>query len=574
MEADSRLPVIGYVTISAHPGVGLLKLQTTKPPNTACSANGACCILNADFLDHIGIAGDSISADALKEMVFAIITKCEGIGISVHAIVSDMGPCNQALWKKCGISACRDGQAVVSCPHPCAGDTDRKLFFVADAPHILKNIRAHLVRGQSIRLPRDVAEKHNLPTAEVSICYVKKLAEIDAALSLNLCPHLKPHFLDNRHYDKMNVSSAVGVLNRAVSAGIRLLVEMGKLTRDALATAWFIEQVHRWFSIMTARSFSTAMSHAKEDKHEAAVEFLKSFASLFRGISIYGPNQREAFKPVQAGVLVATTAAVEIQEQLLTSHGFRFVLLSRLSQDALENLFSTVRLKNPVPRPLEFKATLRLITLSQFFCPSSRSGYTVDDSSDLLDFIQYREEDNNSTNIDVDLEPLDLTLSAGELNGLERQSLTYLAGYVTRAMRRHKLCDKCTNFLEESRVTEHDRLLALKSYRQPGEPNPLITPSSHVVQLLQHADKVFNSRKEDVLKVSMKTMRDVVLETSRPLQFPLCHGLPTKLVDFYLMLKLRIHLRKLNVSARAKSQPSGKTASKSVGMRVLANSVR
>ncbi|XP_064476034.1 uncharacterized protein LOC135389915 [Ornithodoros turicata] len=121
---------------------------------------------------------------------------------------------------------------------------------------------------------------------------------------------------------------------------------------------------------------------------------------------------------------------------------------------------------------------------------------------------------------------------------------------------------------------DHDRLLCLKTYRKPQEKNPLTTPSKHVVELLAHADKVFNSKKPVILSLSVSDLTDLVLQSSRVLPIPEWHRLSAKLVDFYLMLRLRIHLRKLNTLATAKTKQSGKTGSKSVGMRTLANNVR
>lgn len=78
-----------------------------------------------------------------------------------------MGPSNKALWNRCGISATRSTRPVVSCKHPCAANTGRQLHFLADAPHVLKNIRNRIVKGHSFILPDAIKEKCNLPTNKV-----------------------------------------------------------------------------------------------------------------------------------------------------------------------------------------------------------------------------------------------------------------------------------------------------------------------------------------------------------------------------------------------------------------------
>ncbi|KAH7964860.1 hypothetical protein HPB49_001931 [Dermacentor silvarum] len=97
--------------------------------------------------------------------------------------------------------------------------------------------------------------------------------------------------------------------------------------------------------------------------------------SLIRSLSI-GSTGR-IWKPVQTEILLSTGAALAIQEELLMNHGFSFVLFSRLSQDALENFFTTIRLRNPVPKPRTFKSALRSASLAQFLRPNANGSYAA-----------------------------------------------------------------------------------------------------------------------------------------------------------------------------------------------------
>lgn len=264
--------------------------------------------------------------------------------------------------------------------------------------------------------------------------YIKDLADTDAAHDLKLAPYLKPKHLYLNHFDKMSVASAVAVLNRSVAAGIRVLLLMGKLPPEASTTAWFLDQVDRWLTFMTSRNVSTGMSLLKESQHEDAVQFLEETSTLFAGLSIKKDAQKDCFKPVQAGLLVSTRSTLELQQKLLHEQKFKFVLLGRLTQDALENLFSCVRSKNPVPRALEFKLTLRLIMLSQFFKPSRKGCYAIDDRVDLMEFLaeqnskgQSHADPNHSADsigLHVDLEEAGMP----PLEEVEKQSLVYVVG--------------------------------------------------------------------------------------------------------------------------------------------------
>lgn len=392
---------------------------------------------------------------------------------------------------------------------------------------------------------------------------------------MKLAPHLKLRYLDPSHYEKMNVSSAVAVLNHAVAAAIRVLVNLGHLGKESLTTAWFLEQVDQWFSFMSSRSISTGMSCLNENKHGDAVNFLQKFARLMSAVSIRNQNQRDCFKPVQAGVMVSTASAIAVQSFLLQEHKFKFVMLGRLSQDALENLFSCVRAKNPVPRALEFKLTLRLIMLSQYFRPSRKGSYNISDCTDLLEFVELRKgvprEASCNSSIDVEDE-LDMTEDTTPMGQIEVQSLCYVAGYVTRSVSScYSLCAACRRFLQDDKVTDSDDLLGFKSYRGPNEINPLCRPSKKVFRLLQCADKVFRQYEHKVLNVPLRVITQAVLQSTTPDGYPSCHNIRKKLVDKFLALRMRIALRKMNNKQKTTSSKCG---SKSVGMRVLADNVK
>lgn len=110
-------------------------------------------------------SADSFDAKQVLAILFDIIARCEAIGLSVDCVTSDMGSGNQAIWRLCNIVATRYGHPRTTCPHPCKGD--RSLHFLADAPHLLKNLRGHLVRQQKIILDEATVVNNKLPTNEV-----------------------------------------------------------------------------------------------------------------------------------------------------------------------------------------------------------------------------------------------------------------------------------------------------------------------------------------------------------------------------------------------------------------------
>lgn len=437
-------------------------------------------------------------------------------------------------------------------------------------------------------------------TAQVSISYVREVAQRDGTSDLKLAPHLKEKHLDPSHYEKMSVGSALAVINHSTGSAIRALVREGKMPPAATTTAWFLETVFRWFRLMTSRKMSLAMSEMDPEKHADAVDFLADVLDLFKALTIGKPGAKPAWKPVQTGVLITTTAALALQNLYISENGFRYLYLSRLTQDALENLFSVIRTKNPIPRPLQFKTALRTITLSQFFQPCRTGNYEMDDSQYLAEFISKRKKEAESEVLqegDVALfqdeatwglpddddqmlgqlvDNLAASQTTSRLQPTEQQSLHYLCGYTVKAVcGKNKLCQTCKEALTDTENKEHASLTELKSYRDANELNPLCMVSAPVFALLEKCEVIFRSQESNLVEETM----DISTITAQALcefplnQFPTCHGVAQKLVDAFVLMRLRFALRKAN-ERHAALQRNTKCGSRSIGMRGCVNAVR
>lgn len=70
-----------------------------------------------------------------------------------------------------------------------------------------------------------------------------------------------------------------------------------------------------------------------------------------------------SFKPL---VLMSTKSAIDLQHVYLFEDNFIFVMLERLTQDALENCFSTIRSRQLKPNTHLFRVSLRLLCNHNF----------------------------------------------------------------------------------------------------------------------------------------------------------------------------------------------------------------
>jgi len=70
---------------------------------------------------------------------------------------------------------------------------------------------------------------------------------------------------------------------------------------------------------------------------------------------------------------------LELQSRLIDKGDFVFLLTSRLTQDCLENLFSCVRGKNPIPFALEMKKSENIdcVTVGLVLFSLFRAGFQL-----------------------------------------------------------------------------------------------------------------------------------------------------------------------------------------------------
>ena len=85
----------------------------------------------------------------------------------------------------------------------------------------------------------------------------------------------------------MNVGLATGLFSRAVSDGLKYLVEVEKYPQEMLTTAKFVEVVARWFELVNSRHHNIALSKQNIQEYNKAVELLEDVKKLFLEMYVY-----------------------------------------------------------------------------------------------------------------------------------------------------------------------------------------------------------------------------------------------------------------------------------------------
>lgn len=382
---------------------------------------------------------DDVNGAILKPIVENIIQKTESIGLFVHSVTTDMGPINLAMWKAFGgIGGDKNTEIRHFIIHPV--DKKRTLMFIADAPHLLKNLKASILNNKIIELPMTFVQTHNLSQPIVKFQHLNKLIDIQENFQLKLIPKVKKQDLTCTTFNKMKVGKAKNILSRDVSSAIKFY---GKETGNTefKTTAELIEVISKWFTLITARIPKLALgktSHRKgEIKYKKNIAFLHSVVELIRNINI---GYKKTFKPVQKGIMITTTSIIELTNYLLNKRGYKYVLGSRFSQDCIENLFSLIRAKNPTPNALQFQQNLKLIIISQYFKSLDTSNYEKDEG-EVIDVLNTSpKKESVETEQTITLTPKNNII----INDIELNILYNTAGYIiTSIIKCNKICVHC-----------------------------------------------------------------------------------------------------------------------------------
>lgn len=286
------------------------------------------------------------------------------------------------------------------------------------------------------------------PGRTVSIEHVKAVLEYDSNKDLKIANKLSDFHISNRHFTKMKVNIAVQMFGKAPSA-IRYLIKQNVLKPEAEATAWFFDLVTKWYTLMSSRHPIVALSHFDPAKHKEAVTTLELACATFSRMNM---RVTAHWKPSQAGLLVSTTVVLRLSEELLEKHGYLYLLTPRLIQDCLENVFSVVRLKKPVPSAYDVKCALKAICVSQFLHTPKSSSYNIDDSSYLADplypSLKKLAEDPSQQSEELEnLFVIDLTA--------ECDIIAYVGGFLLKSiMKSIDSCKSCQQVLMDSSFVE------------------------------------------------------------------------------------------------------------------------
>jgi len=542
--------------------IGHVTIPLGDSCETACKAmvfmiNG----LAKRFKQVVGyhFCGARNNTEGVSQVLIDILWRCENLGLNVVGIVCDMG--NRGVLKKLGFSF-EAKNLVYGVPNP--ANRLKTLYVLPDFVHVFKSAKEMLVRVKTFKLPDEVVTLYKLPTNVVNMELVDWLEETQGNSLLKYAPRLKTDDIHPCHFKKMKVSTATNVLSPQVGGA---LMHIGTKYNDpeCVTTGWFIKVFRRWFTLVTSRGQGRALSHQNMDAFDDAIELIKLIRDIFARCS-FG----ETWHVNQNHVVMACQSLLEIQGNLLSKEGFKYLCCGNFTQDSIENVFSCMRIQRPKPSPLQFKFRLKQFILGKISVKVANMSYSPDDTPSLISLLSTAKVNKELFSLpetsSMIFPPLEM---CPDIRDDEKDVLYRMSGYVLLKMKKRL---KCTPFFESLLHQEkvpHPRAgltvaTDIKEKAQVRVGNPLyelfvacermLVGSLHVVPRMQPCDKV--------------ALTKHIASTMQRFPLPTCHRVHDILTGRFLAMRFSQLSRYLTKIATPVASPFG---SKSMGMRVLAD---
>lgn len=416
------------------------------------------------------------------------------------------------------------------------------IYILADVPHFFKNIKNMLITNKILYVTEEIQRKHNLPTNEIKASHIIDLIDHKKDFQFFLAPKLTENDLMPDHFSKMKVSNATHVISHDVSSALRFLSPLCKKP-EYLTTAWFVNLIDRWFTFMSSRHPSVALSKLVKKNYDETIKFLKDFIDIFKGLYV---GESRMWKPSQTGAIISTTSILEIQNEFLNNKAYTFLLTSRFTQDCLENLFGCVRAKQVIPTALQFKNNLKLISVSQYLKDVTNSSYDKDDREFLSGFLDIIPKTSPKINYSPVQLPRDIPDNIQLLNLSEKNSLYHIAGYIIHSIKKTtKTCNNCilavgsTNF---KKSTENiSKLMRLKAFKK----DTLFYCNMVTFIFFCEMESIFRKFYDIVSVQNIDLMSFYVEKIVNNCMFnDLCHNLKYKIIKRFVVFRLKIASKK------------------------------
>ncbi|KAL5237829.1 hypothetical protein ACI65C_005239 [Semiaphis heraclei] len=409
------------------------------------------------------LGSGAVSGKLLEKIITEAVILLENQNIHVDVITNDGATWNRSMWKLFGIS-----EKSSSCTHPV--NPERKVWFVSDFSHLIKNLKSRIINSKTLQVPEGV----------VDLFHWKAVVKADSKLQIKVFSKLTQDHIQPRHFQTMNVRMAFQFFSGSVAAAMEYYKDSIPDLAKCEATISFIKQINKVIDAMNSQLPKNAL---RPDPEQDANPQQKLTTSTALGLK----------------VTIRTT--LELMQYLSEEVGYHYLMTRRINQDSLEHFFGSTRDacgSGTHPDSLMFIQVYRLLSTYSLVRPprgSNVSGETILEAIISMEDIKGDEKNERrreiEEKIDTILENTDIEFSSDMTHDhdytvlpIDPNALTVLAGYVARKMRKTKPakdCDICFMALcssENDNFEDLEKLLKIKSYGY------LLVPSKELYEII------------------------------------------------------------------------------------------
>lgn len=233
-------------------------------------------------------------------------------------------------------------------------------------------------------------------------------------------------------------------------------------------------------------------------------------------------------------------------------------MTGRLTQDPLENLFCTVRIKQKKPSAVLFKNTLKVISMAQIITDPTSSSYDADDRTylnDFLDIIKHFKSEKKP--IELPHCNSSVYYNTTKLSRLELMALYNLAGHILFKIKKNKFrkCTNCFDSLGSNKpiTFEYSKLTQFKNFNSLRETSSssLFYPNENVFDFFRTLENVFNFYISQDKYYEGNVRDSLIKEMNKiPNNFMTCHKISDRIVRNFVSMRLKLESQRRTRSGK------------------------
>ena len=303
----------------------------------------------------------SLTKEMMKSSFLRVVAAIESkTKFSIHGLCTDQGGANEGLWSL---------YPETSMPHPV--DDSRRLFFLIDISHLMKNLWNSLI-STDIVITQEACSKissflnippfHGKLSCTHSLDYfisMQQSAE-EVPIPVLALTHQLLHPKDT--WAKMRVYPTEIIFSHKVaSALVSFSQSFGSLEQKAYckSMASFIKLIATFRDIATNCSSGNSSHHLTES-HFTTFELV---AHVFNSMKFFRAGKAHQKPKYPSGITRFTKSTIHLFQFLEAKHGIESLPLGELSSDYIENFFSRIKSQSGNPTPAQVSTRMKAVTL-------------------------------------------------------------------------------------------------------------------------------------------------------------------------------------------------------------------